>query len=208
MNMRAHIRIVSGSLRGRKLACVVTAGLRPTPDKVREALFSILGNAVPGRVFVDIFAGTGVMGMEALSRGASQALFIERDPRLAGDIEAHLQRFKVDRLGRVYRTDAYRWASHWTPPAQPVNVFVSPPFVDLQERSEEMVGMLADLQGKLADDSVLVLQSERNAGVEAQPIFKDWEKRAYGRNVLFLWQRGEPLDQAPPPVAEPAEYFL
>ena len=85
--MRAQIRIVSGSLRGRKLACVVSAELRPTPDKVREALFSILGNAVPGRAFVDVFAGTGIMGMEALSRGASQALFVERDVRLAGDIE-------------------------------------------------------------------------------------------------------------------------
>src|SRR5271163_2507231 len=117
--MRAQIRIVSGSLRGRKLACVVSAELRPTPDRVREALFSILGNAVPGRAFVDVFAGTGVMGMEALSRGASQALFIERDIRLASDIDANLTRFKVDRLGRVYRTDAYRWASHWTPPTQP-----------------------------------------------------------------------------------------
>ena len=169
---------------------MVSAELRPTPDRVREALFSILGNAVPGGAFVDVFAGTGIMGMEAISRGASESLFVERDPRLANDIEAHLRRFKVQRLGRVYRTDAYRWASQWMPPAQPVNVFVSPPFVDLQERSENMVDMLTSLQGRLADDSVLVLQSERHAPLEALPIFKDWEKRTYGRNVLFLWQRG------------------
>ena len=197
--MRAQIRIVSGELRGRKLECVVTPELRPTPDKVREALFSILGNAVPGRAFVDIFAGTGIMGMEALSRGASQALFVERDVRLASDIERHLQRFQVDRKARLYRTDAYRWASHWQAPADPVNVFISPPFVDLGERSEEMVRMLTDLQAKLAPDSCLILQSEKNTALEALPIFGDWEKRVYGRNVLFIWQR--PLEESGEPPA-------
>ena len=205
--MRAQIRIVSGSLRGRKVACVVSPDLRPTPDKVREALFSILGNAVPGRAFVDIFAGTGVMGMEALSRGASQALFVERDPRLAGDIERHLQQFKVDRLARVYRTDAYRWASHWNAPAEPVNVFVSPPFIDLSEQSDNLVQLLSDLQAKLVFDSVLILQSERDAALEALPIFKDWEKRTYGRNVLFLWQREEPTQVETRAEVEPSEYF-
>jgi 16S rRNA (guanine966-N2)-methyltransferase len=205
--MRAEIRIVSGSLRGRRVACVVTPELRPTPDKVREALFSILGNAVPGRAFVDVFAGTGVMGMEALSRGASESLFVERDVRLASDIERHLKRFQVlPSKIRIYRTDAYRWASHWQAPPEPVNVFVSPPFIDLEERSESMVQMLVDLQSKLADDSCLILQSERLAPLEALPIFTDWEKRTYGRNVLFLWQRELPGDGSKPAV-EDAEYF-
>jgi len=187
--MRAQLRIVSGDLRGRKLACVVTPELRPTPDRVREALFSILGNAVPGRAFVDIFAGTGVMGIEALSRGASQALFVERDVRLAGGIEKHVRQFKVDRQTRIYRTDAYRWASHWHAPADPVNVFVSPPFADLGERNADLVAMLTTLQTMIAEDSCLILQAERNAALEALPIFQDWEKRTYGRNVLLLWQR-------------------
>src|SRR5690349_19686432 len=121
--MRAQIRIVSGLLRGRKLTCNVTSDLRPTPDMVREALFSILGNAVPERIFVDIFGGTGVMGIEALSRGAKQSLFIERDVRLAGDIERHLRQFELFRQARIFRTDAYRWVSAWQAPAEPVNVF-------------------------------------------------------------------------------------
>src|SRR5437660_1746463 len=84
--MRTEVRIVAGSLRGRKLTCHVNPDLRPTPQMVREALFSILGNAIPERVFVDIFAGTGVVGVEALSRGASSTLFVERDLRLAQEI--------------------------------------------------------------------------------------------------------------------------
>src|SRR5437763_7422056 len=90
---KTQIRIVAGSLRGRRLTVTVHAGLRPTPQRVRESLFSILGNAVPDRPFVDVFAGTGVVGLEALSRGASAATFVERDHRLANEIEGHLRSF-------------------------------------------------------------------------------------------------------------------
>ena len=74
---KVELRIVAGSLRGRKVKAVVHDDLRPTPQIVREALFSILGNAVPGRPFFDIFAGTGVHGLEAISRGATEAVFVE-----------------------------------------------------------------------------------------------------------------------------------
>src|SRR6476661_7000982 len=93
--MRTQIRIVAGSLRGRKLTCHVDSNLRPTPQRTREALFSILGDAVPGRPFFDVFAGTGVVGLEALSRGASSATFVERDFRLIADLERHLRAFGV-----------------------------------------------------------------------------------------------------------------
>src|SRR5215467_13244363 len=93
--MRVQLRIVAGALRGRKLNCTVNEDLRPTPQMVREAMFSILGNAVPGRPFFDIFAGTGINGLEALSRGASAATFVERDRRSADDIDGYLQAFGV-----------------------------------------------------------------------------------------------------------------
>ncbi len=187
--MRAQVRIVSGELRGRKLICNVSPELRPTPDMVREALFSILGNAIPGRAFVDIFAGTGVVGLEAISRGALQTLFVERDFHLADDIDRHVKLFKVGRQARLFRTDAYRWVSHWHAPAEPVNVFLSPPFADLQERTDDLVQAITALQGSTAPDSVIVLQAERGSAVEELPFFADWEKRSYSRNVLFLWQK-------------------
>src|SRR5881227_917241 len=137
--MRVSIRIVAGSLRGRKVVCNHSAELRPTPQMVREAFFSILGNAIPDRVFVDLFAGTGVVGIEALSRDAKQTLFIERDFQLAQDIEQHLRAFGLTRQAKLFRTDAYRWIAAWQPPAEPVNVFLSPPFPDLKERPEEFV---------------------------------------------------------------------
>src|SRR5437870_12573816 len=107
---RTQLRIVAGSLRGRKLTVVVHPGLRPTPQMVREALFSILGNAVPGRPFFDIFAGTGVNGLEALSRGASAATFVERDRRLADDSERHLRQFGAARQAQLPPPGVCRWA--------------------------------------------------------------------------------------------------
>jgi 16S rRNA (guanine(966)-N(2))-methyltransferase RsmD len=185
--MRVQLRIVAGSLRGRKIHCQVNPELRPTPQMVREALFSILGNAVPDRPFFDLFAGTGANGLEALSRGASFVWFVERDFRLAQEIEQHLRTFGVARQALVIRTDVYRWVSQWQPPAEPVNVFVSPPFIDFQRRADELLELVAKLQKKVAAGSVIVVQTEKHAGQERWSELADWEERRYGRNILLLW---------------------
>ena len=189
--MRTEIRIVAGSLRGRKLNCTVNPKLRPTPQMVREALFSILGNAVPDRPFIDIFAGTGVVGLEALSRGAQSAAFVERDFRLTQDLESYLRKFQLTRQAKIYRTDAYHWVAAWRAPADPVNVFLSPPFADLGGRTDNLLQALGTLQERVADDSVIILQSERDSPLEGHPALADWEQRFYSRNVLLLWQKEE-----------------
>lgn len=189
--MRVQLRIVAGQFRGRKLFTSSTPELRPTPQMVREALFSILGNAVPGRLFVDLFAGSGINGLEALSRGASSAIFIERDFRLAGDIEKLLRTFDVRNRARLFRTDAYRWAEFWKPPAEPVNIFISPPFADLEKRTPDLLKMLGHLQAKVPAHSVIVLQSEKGSALDNVALFTDWERRHYGRNELLLWQKVE-----------------
>ncbi|MCI0640653.1 MAG: RsmD family RNA methyltransferase [Gemmataceae bacterium] len=213
--MQVTLRIVAGSLRGRKLICHHNPDLRPTPQMVREAFFSILGNAVPGRVFVDVFAGTGIVGLEALSRGAAQTIFVERDLRLAGDIDKRLREFGLAKQAKLYRTDAYRWATSWLPSPfgrgvvgegtgqlpspfgrgvggegtqpEPVNVFFSPPFADLEHRTDDLLQMIRTLQEKVAPDSVLVVQAERDCPLEK--VLSDWETRKYGRNLLMIWQK-------------------
>jgi 16S rRNA (guanine966-N2)-methyltransferase len=189
---RTQLRIVAGSLRGRKLAVAVHPGLRPTPQMVREALFSILGNAVPGRPFFDVFAGTGVNGLEALSRGASAATFVERDRRSADDIEGYVRSFGVAAQSQLIRSDVYRWAERWRPPAEPINVFLSPPFADLQDRPEDFLAMVRRMQGSLAYESVLILQVEVGFDLGALPDGARWEHREYGRNILLFWEPEEP----------------
>jgi 16S rRNA (guanine(966)-N(2))-methyltransferase RsmD len=196
--MKTQIRIVAGSLRGRKVTCDVNPALRPTPQMVREALFSILGNAVPDRPFFDVFAGTGVIGLEALSRGASRVTFVERDFRLIADLERHIKAFGVQAGTTIARSDVYRWIEHWRPPAEPVTVFVSPPFADFEERTEDMLRLVAHLQQKVADGSVLALQAEEAPVLAELPQREAWDERRYGRNRLLFWVKEEPT-----PASEP-----
>jgi 16S rRNA (guanine966-N2)-methyltransferase len=185
---KVQIRIVAGSLRGRKLTAVVHEGLRPTPQMVREALFSILGNAVPGRVFFDIFAGTGVVGLEAISRGATSTRFIEKDPRLVVDIQKYASEFGVADRAQVLRADSYRWAERWIPVGkEPVNLFLSPPFPDLTEKSAEFLGLVKLLLDKAPDESVLTIQAEDGFPVESLPDLSTWDVRKYGRNMLLFY---------------------
>jgi 16S rRNA (guanine966-N2)-methyltransferase len=192
---KTEIRIVAGSLRGRKLSVVVHPGLRPTPQMVREALFSILGNAVPGRVFYDVFSGTGVVGLEAVSRGASRAVLIEREARSANDIQKYADRFDVADKVQVFRADAYRWAERWIPPTGgPVNLFLSPPFPDLQpDRIDTFLKLVKDLLAKAPEESVLVIQAEDGFPVEELPNVPAWDIRHYGRNMLLFRVTGDEI---------------
>ncbi len=196
--MRTQLRIVAGSLRGRKIVCTVSPALRPTPQMVREALFSILGNAVPDRPFFDVFAGTGVIGLEAVSRGARSVIFVERDFRLVGELERHIHAFRVGDTATIIRSDVYHWIQRWRPPAEPVTVFLSPPFADFEKRLDDMLSLIGLLQEKLFLESVLVLQSERAAPLDGLPRREEWDERTYGRNVLQIWVK-EPETPAPDP---------
>jgi 16S rRNA (guanine966-N2)-methyltransferase len=186
-HIRTQLRIVAGDLRGRKLDCVVHEDLRPTPQMVREALFSILGNAIPNRPFFDVFAGTGANGLEAISRGASEAVFLERDPRLAADIDKHLKKFEIVSLGKVLKTDVYRWVERWIPPATPINIFLSPPFADLTNRVDDFLAMVRLLMTKVAEDSTISVQGETGFSESQLPEPENWDVRKYGRNMLFVW---------------------
>jgi 16S rRNA (guanine(966)-N(2))-methyltransferase RsmD len=184
---RTQIRIVAGELRGRKIACTVTPELRPTPQMVREAFFSILGNAIPDRLFFDLFAGTGVIGMEAISRGARSATFLEHDFRLAKQIEERLKEFAISYRGQVLRADVYRWAERWQPaPGIPVNVFLSPPFLDLEKRLDGFLNLIGTLLAKVPAGSVVVIQAEIGFPEKELPEASTWERRQYGRNLLLL----------------------
>jgi len=191
---KVQLRIVAGNLRGRKITAVVHEDLRPTPQMVREALFSILGNAVPGRPFFDLFAGTGVHGLEAISRGGSEAVFVERDAKLATAIEARLKEFDVLRQGHVVRSDVYRWAERWIPPTGPVNLFLSPPFADLTERFDAFLSLVSTLAEKAPTESCVCIQAEDGFPTERLPGM-GWDVRTYGRNVLAIWVKEPPAGE-------------
>ena len=197
---KTEVRIVAGTLKGRKIVCVVHPGMRPTPQFVREALFSILGNAVPGRAFYDVFAGTGVCGLEAISRGASRANLIEKDPKQVTQIAKVARDFGVHAQAVVLRADAYRWAERWIVPLEdePVNLFLSPPFPDLTgDKLDEFLKLVSDLYAKAPHHSVIALQTEDGFPAERLGDPDQWDVRKYGRNMLCFRVKPGPLEAAP-----------
>jgi 16S rRNA (guanine966-N2)-methyltransferase len=204
MLSKTQVRIVAGTLRGRKLSVVVHEGMRPTPQLVREALFSILGNAVPDRVFFDVFAGTGVVGLEAVSRGATSARIIEKDVRHANDIQKYAREFGIPDRVQVLRADAYRWAERWIPSGkEPVNIFLSPPFADLSAKADEFLSLVRTLLEKAPNESVLTIQAEEGFPIEQLPDLPTWDIRNYGRNMLLFWVKGEQNPQPLPDMNTP-----
>jgi 16S rRNA (guanine(966)-N(2))-methyltransferase RsmD len=101
------MRIIAGEFRSRRLLSVEGRDTRPTSDRLRETLFNILGAAVEGSVFVDGYAGTGAVGIEALSRGARQAVFLEKDQKAVEVIRKNLEALKIAGRSRVIQGFAH-----------------------------------------------------------------------------------------------------
>ena len=122
---RGKVRILGGELRGSVLQVGDAPGLRPTPGRVRETLFNWLQPALLGARCLDLFAGTGALGMEALSRGAGEVTFVERDAATARALEANLRRLGLER-GRVRHADVLDYLAG--PSRAHDVVFMDPPF--------------------------------------------------------------------------------
>jgi 16S rRNA (guanine966-N2)-methyltransferase len=122
---RNAVRIVGGEWRGRLLRFPAVPGIRPTPDRVRETLFNWLQQRVAGSRCLDLFAGSGALGLEALSRGAAEVVFVDLEPAVTHYLVGQLKDFRCER-GQVVRSDAARYLDG---PVQAFDlVFLDPPF--------------------------------------------------------------------------------
>jgi 16S rRNA (guanine966-N2)-methyltransferase len=161
------LRIIAGEWRGRRLRFPDVPAIRPTPDRVRETLFNWLGSRVQGRRGLDLFAGSGALGLEALSRGAASVEFIEQDAAATGALERVLTEWGA-RAARVRRTDALSFLAG---AAQPCDlVFLDPPFdsgllVPAAQRLES--------RGWLAPHALVYVECAGRAGLPELPA--DWQ---------------------------------
>lgn len=122
-----HVRIIGGRLRGSRLGVPRLPGLRPTPQRLRQTVFDWLAPVIEGARVLDVFAGTGALGIESLSRGARAAIFFEQDRAQAHAIESDLARLHQQAVGAVRNVDALRALS--TPASEKFDVvFIDPPF--------------------------------------------------------------------------------
>jgi 16S rRNA (guanine966-N2)-methyltransferase len=138
------MRIIAGEFRSRVLKSLPGMDVRPTPDRLREALFSILAPRIGGALFVDLYAGTGAVGIEALSRGAERAIFVENNKDALEVIRLNLKSLGLENRGRVWQGRA----SHAIAKIGTVDIaFLDPPYPLEQEYERALVALADDPPG-------------------------------------------------------------
>ena len=190
------MRIAGGSLRGRILAAPPDGVLRPTQDAVREALFSMLAAVLPGASFLDLYAGTGAVGLEAWSRGAGAVAWGERSPRSLRTLEANLAKCfgaaGAPPALRLFRADVGAWLKRPAlPPGSVSIVFADPPYVEREGEPDGMSALLAAVRdsGLLAPVSFFVAEQRAGTPLPACEGFDLLRDRRYGRTQLSLFRR-------------------
>jgi 16S rRNA (guanine966-N2)-methyltransferase len=181
------VRIVGGSLSGRVLRAPGGAATRPTSEKVREAVFNILGSVEGDRV-LDLFAGSGALGIEALSRGAAHATFIDAARPAVIAIRGNLRDLGLEDRASVVAGDAVASAARHAPETPWRMVFIDPPYrSDLATRA-----VLALPSGCLAPDAVIVIEHDRrNAPPDTLGSLLRTDQRRYGDTLISFFVRSQ-----------------
>jgi 16S rRNA (guanine966-N2)-methyltransferase len=180
------VRVVGGRFRGRTLAGPKSDAIRPTSDRLRETIFNVLahgyGDPVEGARVIDLFAGTGAMGIEALSRGAAFCLFVDEGAQARGLIRENVESLGLGGATRLFRRDATRMgAAGQNPPAS--LVFCDPPYGrDLAPRA---LKSCAD-GGWLSPGALVVVEEAQGAGVALPDAFEELERRDYGETTVLF----------------------
>ncbi|KRE84861.1 16S rRNA (guanine(966)-N(2))-methyltransferase RsmD [Rhodanobacter sp. Soil772] len=182
-----RIRIIGGSLRNSRLDVPELPGLRPTPERVRETLFNWLAPVIDGARCLDLCAGTGALGVEALSRGAAGVQFVERDARAAQALRANLARLKAD-AGQVTALDAGLFLQG---AAQPYDlVFLDPPFaLDLWPALARQL----EQGGWLTAQGWVYVESPRGDAPVLPPNWQLHREGQAGEVCFALYRRALPL---------------
>ncbi len=165
------MRVVAGRFGGRRIEAPPGRDTRPTSDRVREALFSILGPAVEGARVLDLYAGSGALGIEALSRGASSATFVDSAPRAVAAVRRNLESLGVE--ATVERADAVSWLKRGS--ATFDLVFLDPPYSSAPREAQELS---EHLPAVLSNNHVIVTESDKRAPLELD--FPLADERVYG----------------------------
>jgi 16S rRNA (guanine966-N2)-methyltransferase len=184
------MRVVGGRLRGRNLASPASQAIRPTADRLRESLFNILvhayDNPIEGARVLDLFAGTGALGIEAISRGAAFALFVDNGAEARALLRSNVEALGLGGATKVFRRDATNLG-----PAHPVEpfslVFLDPPYG--KGLAEQALASLRD-GGWLAPGALLVVEEGKAAEFTAPEGFAELERRAYDDTELVFLKAG------------------
>ncbi|MBN1911848.1 MAG: RsmD family RNA methyltransferase [Pirellulales bacterium] len=181
---------MGGKYRGRKLQYGGDRRVRPMKDRVREALFNLIGPLDAGHHALDLFAGTGALGLEAVSRGAVRATFIERHFPTARVLRENIATLGVEALTEVVTADVFVWLRQDpTLPACPWVVFVSPPYDFYVDKKEAMIGLIGGLMENAPVGSVFAVESDGRFDFDLLSLPDRWNIRSYQPAVVGVFHQ-------------------
>ena len=186
------MRVVGGRLKGRNLASPASRDIRPTADRLRESVFNILIHAYDDPIqdarVLDLFAGTGALGIEAVSRGAAFALFVDNGAEARALLRNNVETLGLGGVTKVYRRDATDLGpAH---PMQPFSLaFLDPPYG--RGLADKALASLRD-GGWLTPDALVVVEEAKAAGFAAPEGFEELERRVYDDTEFIFLKAGNP----------------
>jgi 16S rRNA (guanine966-N2)-methyltransferase len=194
-----EVRIIGGKFRGRRLRYHGDPIVRPMKHRTRESIFNLISTECGGRHAIDLFAGTGALGLEALSRGAASATFIEKHVPTARIVEENIHTLGVADQSQLLVTSAFLWAKRDLPSAvasPPTEVgwlvFCSPPYAFYTERHAEMLELIGRIQEYAPPGSILVVETNEEFDFAtfrgALPASEQWDVRAYAPAIVGVWR--------------------
>jgi 16S rRNA (guanine966-N2)-methyltransferase len=181
------LRIIGGDLGGRKLLYTGHLRTRPMKDRLREAVFNLLGPQAAGKHVIDLFAGTGALGLEAISRGALCGTFVEQHFPTARIVRQNTALLGVADRCQVASANVFLWAQSFkadTP--EPWLVFCSPPYAFYVERQADVLTLLGTLIERAPADSIFVVESDARFDTQLLPQLGGWDIRQYPPAVLAI----------------------
>jgi len=185
-----ELRIIGGDFRGRKLIYSGDLRTRPMKDRVREAVFNLLRKKVEGTYALDLFAGTGALGLEAVSRGAVGATFIERHFPTAKIIEQNMELLGIEDCCEVIPGSAFVWSRKMEMPQEyPWLVFCSPPYAFYQEQTATMLEFIQRFVDAAPSQSLIVVESNEEFDTALLPQANSWDVRVYPPAVISILEK-------------------
>ena len=184
------MKLAGGEWRGRALRVPAGDAVRPTQDRVREALFSMLQGALEGATFLDLFAGSGAVGLEALSRGAARATFVECAPRHLACLKANCATCGAEARCTIVRADAFAWLAAQQAPRFDI-AFADPPYaLGAEQGYAQMLDTLA-ARDVVRPGGLFIAEMRVRQTPDAAPQWSLLRDRVYGQTRLAVYQRKE-----------------
>ncbi len=185
------LRIIGGKYRGSKLSYLGDRRLRPMKDRVREAAFNLIHSWVKDSFVLDLFGGTGALGLEAISRGATGCIFTEQHFPTAKIIQQNIASLNLQNQAQVFAGDVFLWYRRKPelPKDHPWMVFCSPPYFFFNERMDEVFELLKNLYDQAPENSVFVVESDTTFDWKALEPFGEWDIRPYPPAVLGIYKK-------------------